>query len=62
MSKVVYQGDGNAFAILAYCQRLIEADGRDKKEYFTEATSGTYNELLDVSNRWTGVDFTAYYE
>jgi hypothetical protein len=57
-----YAGDRNAFAILAFCQRIIEADGGDKGAYFNEATAGTYNDLLDVSARWTGVDFDAYYE
>ena len=60
--SITYSGDGNAFAIMAYCQRLIEADGRDKGQYFREATAGSYNDLLDVSTEWTGVNFEAYYE
>jgi hypothetical protein len=60
--SIIYTGDGNAFSILAYCQRIIEADGRDKKAYMNEATAGDYNNLLDVSNAWTGVNFSEYYE
>lgn len=61
-TEVEYTGDGNAFAILGYCQRLIEAQGGDTKRYRKEATSGNYNHLLEVSMDWTGVDFGAYYE
>ena len=37
--SVRYTGDGNAFAILAYCKRLIEGSGGDGKKYFDEATA-----------------------
>jgi len=58
-----YTGDGNGFAIMAYCKRLIQQENLgDVSQYFTEATESDYNNLLDVSSRWTGVDFGAYYE
>lgn len=61
-SALTYTGDGNAFSILGYCQRIIESDGRDGAEYFRQATAGGYNDLLAVSSEWTGVDFSAYVE
>ena len=57
-----YTGDGNAFAILGFCQRIIKAQGGDVKKYQAAATEGDYNHLLAVSALWTGVDFTAYYQ
>lgn len=60
--NLTYTGDGNAFAILGFCQRLISEEGRDSKAYFEEATAGDYNQLLGVSEAWTGYDFSLYYE
>ena len=60
--SVSYTGDGNAFAIMAFCQRLIEAEGGDVNKYRKAATEGDYNHLLAVSALWTNVDFSAYYE
>ena len=60
--SITYTGDGNAFAILGYCRRIISDAGGDTEAYFDEATSGDYNHLLGVSERWTEVDFSAYYQ
>ena len=57
---MTYTGDGNAFSILAFCKRIIQDEGGDVKLYLDEAMAGDYNELLDVSERWTSVDFFAY--
>jgi len=51
--------DGNAFAILGRCrQAMREADlPKDEvDEFFTEATSGDYDHLLQTCMRWFEVE------
>lgn len=48
-------GDGNAFAILAACQRKArrcKLPANVINEFMQEATSGDYNNLLAVCQRW----------
>lgn len=44
--------DGNAFSVMAYVSNAMEAEGKSKAEideYYKEAKSGDYNNLLRVS-------------
>jgi hypothetical protein len=50
--------DGNAFAIMGAVQKALRKAGVPKAEldqYFTEATSGDYNHLLQVTMSWVKV-------
>jgi hypothetical protein len=50
--------DGNAFAILGAVQRDLKRAGVPKEErdaYFTEATSGDYDNLLAVTMKWVNI-------
>lgn len=50
--------DGNAFAILGRTQRALRNAGVDEAEidaYFTEATNGDYDHLLQTTMRWVDV-------
>lgn len=50
--------DGNAFAILGAVQRDLKRAGVSKEErdaYFTEATSGDYDNLLRVTAKWVNI-------
>lgn len=50
--------DGNAFAIMGRVQREMRRAGLPQKEldaYYTEATSGDYDELLRTTMRWVTV-------
>ena len=47
--------DGNAFAILGRASKAMREDGVPKeqvKEFFAEATSGNYDNLLQTIMRW----------
>lgn len=51
--------DGNAFAILGRTQRELRRGGATEeqiKEFYAEATSGDYDELLRTVTRWVVVD------
>jgi hypothetical protein len=49
--------DGNAYAILGTVQRALRQAGYgdDVAEFFAEATSGDYNQLLRTCMRWVTV-------
>lgn len=50
--------DGNAFAILGAAQKAMKQAGlppEDIKKYMDEATSGNYNNLLQVTMEWFDV-------
>jgi hypothetical protein len=49
--------DGNAFAILGTVQQALRAAGHADAaaEFFAEATSGDYNQLLQTCMRWVTV-------
>ena len=50
--------DGNAFAILGAVQRAMRRFGVPAEEvaaFYTEATSGDYNHLLQTAMRWVVV-------
>ena len=47
--------DGNAFAILGRTTRALRQAGLDQDEideYYTEATAGDYDHLLQTTMRW----------
>jgi hypothetical protein len=51
--------DGNAFAILGKVQKALREAGATKAEvdeYYAEATSGDYDNLLRVSMAWVDVE------
>lgn len=53
--------DGNAFSIIGRVQNALKMQGVSSEEqilFFTEATSGDYENLLAVCGRW--VTFRAY--
>lgn len=65
-SKVRYPGinvrligrDGNAFAVLGLVQRELKKAGvsaEEVKAFFSEATSGDYDNLLATCMRWVNV-------
>jgi hypothetical protein len=50
--------DGNAFAIMGAVSRELKRAGATKEErdaYFTEATSGDYDNLLRVTAGWVNI-------
>ncbi len=50
--------DGNAFAILGRVMRAMKLAGLPKEvqdAYFTEATSGDYDHLLQTTMKWVKV-------
>ena len=50
--------DGNAFAILGAVMKALRRAGLDEKvaqEYYTEATSGDYDNLLAVTDNWVEI-------
>jgi hypothetical protein len=50
--------DGNAFAILGAVQKALKRNGVPKEEidqFFKEATSGDYDNLLRVAMDWVDV-------
>lgn len=50
--------DGNAFAVLGKMQKALVKGGAPKKEvdaFFTEATGGDYNRLLQTCMKWVEV-------
>lgn len=50
--------DGNAFAIMGAVSRELKMAGVSKEErdaYFTEATSGDYDNLLRVTADWVNI-------
>ena len=50
--------DGNAFSILGAVERGLHRGGVSKKEqaaFYTEATSGDYDHLLQTAMRWVAV-------
>jgi hypothetical protein len=50
--------DGNAFAIMGAVSRELKRAGVSKEErdaYFTEATSGDYDNLLRVTANWVNI-------
>jgi hypothetical protein len=51
--------DGNAFAILGRVQKALKRGGasaEEVSEFFKEATSGDYDQLLQVVMRWVEVE------
>lgn len=58
--KVALVGeDGNAFSILARVQRALKRGGasaEEVSEFYREATSGDYDNLLRVVMSWVDVD------
>jgi len=51
--------DGNAFSILAAVRKALRDEGATQEEvktYIDEATSGDYDNLLQVSMRWVNVE------
>lgn len=44
--------EGNAYVILGRVERALKASRYDAEKYIEEATSGDYEELLDVTRRW----------
>lgn len=59
-----YTGDGNAYSIMGFVKKVLEATDRKDafQDYYDQATSGDYNNLLDVSAEWSGFGFDNYYE
>lgn len=59
-----YTGDGNAFSIMGFVGKVLRELGEsDKaKEYMDKATAGDYNNLLKVSEEYSGFSFAGYYE
>jgi hypothetical protein len=54
--------DGNAYAIMGRVQDALRTAGVSEKEckqYFTEATSGDYDNLLRVTMSWVNTDTEA---
>lgn len=50
--------NGNAYAIMGAVQRALKSAGASKEEldrYFTESTSGDYDNLLRVAMSWVEV-------
>jgi hypothetical protein len=50
--------DGNAFAIMGAVQKALKQAGATKAEldqYFSESTSGDYDNLLRVAMEWVEV-------
>jgi len=50
--------DGNAFAIMGAVQKALKQAGATKVEldqYFSESTSGDYDNLLRVAMQWVDV-------
>lgn len=50
--------DGNAFAILGKVQKALKRAGATKEqvsEFFTEATGGDYDHLLQTVMQWVNV-------
>lgn len=50
--------DGNAFAILARCQKALRKAGRadEVTAFVDEATAGDYSHLLVVAMKWFEVE------
>lgn len=51
--------DGNAFAILGKVSKAMKRGGVDKSEvdaFYSEATSGDYDNLLQTAMRWVEVE------
>jgi hypothetical protein len=51
--------DGNAFAIMGRVQEALRKAGASVEErnaYYTEATEGDYDHLLQVTMRWVNVE------
>lgn len=51
--------DGNAFAILGRVQKALTKAGvskEERKEFFDEATSGDYDDLLQTCMKWVDVE------
>jgi len=51
--------DGNAFSIIGAVIKELKRHGVDRKElgkYYTEATSGDYNQLLVTTMEWVKVN------
>jgi len=52
-------GDGNAFMVLGKVRKALRRVGVDQKtiaEFTTEATSGDYDNLLQVCMKWVNVE------
>ena len=50
--------DGNAYAILGRVQKAMKEHGislEERNVYFAEATSGDYDDLLQVTMKWVDV-------
>lgn len=50
--------DGNAFSILGRVQKALKRNGATKEDcaqYYAEATSGDYRNLLRVTAEWVDV-------
>ena len=50
--------DGNAFAIIARVSKALRREGatdEERKEFFDEATSGDYDNVLRTCIRWVAV-------
>ena len=51
--------DGNAFVILGKVTKALKKAGYTKEqvaEYVAEATSGSYSDLLAVTNEWVEIE------
>ena len=59
-----YTGDGNAFSIMGFVGKVLRELGESDKaeEYMDKATAGGYNNLLKVSEQYSGFSFAGYYE
>lgn len=52
--------DGNAFAIMGAVQKALRRAGVPKEEldaYFTESTSGDYENLIAVAESWVNTEW-----
>ena len=51
--------DGNAFSIMGATQKAMRRAGIPKEEcdqYFTEATSGNYDDLISTTMKWVSIE------
>jgi len=46
--------DGNAYALMAYASKIAKQQGLDKQKIMFEMTSGNYENLISVFDRYFG--------